>query len=230
VVAAEWYSNRTVPGGGPETGTRLGHASGNPDEFDSVEEAVSDTVDTTGWTLGRHAISVRGQDANGTWGPAATYVVNVTAGGTGGGGGGTAAGSTTVVAGSAQTNGGGTRFGFDLDSGGTTVTLANASIDTSTMPGGVRDRLQTISLAGGNVRAGGGRFSSDGSVQQLDTTGTDVSGTARLEFANFASGPGNSQLTSGTYTVRASPPVGNHLTVTLGFTDGSTRTLYLEAP
>jgi hypothetical protein len=66
VAAAEYYIDvppwvtTTLPISLPMTA-----ADGN---FNSPVEAAEATIDTTGLSLGRHIIFVRGQDANGNWG------------------------------------------------------------------------------------------------------------------------------------------------------------------
>jgi hypothetical protein len=43
--------------------------------FNSAVEAVSATINTTGWSAGRHTIFVEAQDASGNWGvPSAVFV------------------------------------------------------------------------------------------------------------------------------------------------------------
>jgi hypothetical protein len=50
----------------------LGAADGS---FDTPQEVVQATVDTTGWSIGRHLLLVEGQDAAGNWGvPSAVFV------------------------------------------------------------------------------------------------------------------------------------------------------------
>ena len=46
--------------------------------FDSMIEAVSGSVDTTGLSLGDHLIFVRGQDTTGTWGPVTAIFLEIT--------------------------------------------------------------------------------------------------------------------------------------------------------
>jgi hypothetical protein len=75
IYAVEWWSNRSGPGGGPGSGFALDPVD---DGFDSVREPVSAPVDTADWRTGRHDLSVRARDANGNWGPVATYEVVVT--------------------------------------------------------------------------------------------------------------------------------------------------------
>jgi hypothetical protein len=73
IYAVEWRSNRTAPGGtfAPVDG-----------EYDSVDESVTTTVDTNGWDIGAHNLSVRARDANGNWGPVQSYTVVLTSGST----------------------------------------------------------------------------------------------------------------------------------------------------
>ncbi|RLM88657.1 hypothetical protein D3D02_11725 [Halobellus sp. Atlit-38R] len=48
-------------------------------QFDqSLEDVENTTINTSGWTTGWHTLSVRGRDANLTWGPASTTVINIT--------------------------------------------------------------------------------------------------------------------------------------------------------
>ncbi|MCE7986217.1 MAG: hypothetical protein DYG89_34000 [Caldilinea sp. CFX5] len=43
--------------------------------FNTAIEGATATIDTTGWSSGRHTIFVEGQDANGNWGvPTAIFI------------------------------------------------------------------------------------------------------------------------------------------------------------
>lgn len=46
--------------------------------FNAKVETAKATVDTTGWTMGRHIIFVEGQDVDGNWGVPTAYFVNIT--------------------------------------------------------------------------------------------------------------------------------------------------------
>ncbi len=45
--------------------------------FDTPVEAVLSSIDTSGWAVGTHVIYVRGQDANGNWGPVSAIWLEV---------------------------------------------------------------------------------------------------------------------------------------------------------
>lgn len=72
VVAAEYYVD--VP---PWNGGTAHAMAANDGVWNATAEAVVATVDTTGWSAGRHIILVRGQDANGNWGAFSAIFVNI---------------------------------------------------------------------------------------------------------------------------------------------------------
>jgi hypothetical protein len=76
IIEAEWFSNRSVPGGSAGSGFALSPTDG---EFDQSTEGVQNlSIDTTGWTVGVHEISVRGRDSGPLWGPVSTTTVTIT--------------------------------------------------------------------------------------------------------------------------------------------------------
>ncbi len=76
IVAAEYYLNTPpwVTSPAPVAYPML-PSDGN---FNSKTEGVVATVNTTGWAAGRHTLYVRGQDANGSWGPVSAVFLTVT--------------------------------------------------------------------------------------------------------------------------------------------------------
>lgn len=46
--------------------------------FNSAVETVAGTLDTTGLSVGRHIVFVRGRDADGNWGPVTAQWLTVT--------------------------------------------------------------------------------------------------------------------------------------------------------
>lgn len=73
IVAAEAYVD-TPPWAPGATPVAMAPVDGN---FDSPVEAVTTTVSTAGWTLGRHTLFVRGRDAANNWGPVGAVFVTV---------------------------------------------------------------------------------------------------------------------------------------------------------
>ena len=73
VAAAEVYLDRPpwMPGAVP---TALSAADG---AFDEAIEAVTGTLSTAGWPLGRHTLFVRGRDAADNWGPVSAAFIDV---------------------------------------------------------------------------------------------------------------------------------------------------------
>ncbi|NIM13649.1 MAG: carboxypeptidase [Candidatus Aminicenantes bacterium] len=66
IAGAEYYVDVPPWASGPEPfAYDMSPADGN---FNSPVEAAQATIDTTGWSEGRHIIFVRGQDADGNWG------------------------------------------------------------------------------------------------------------------------------------------------------------------
>ena len=73
VVAAEAYLD-TPPWAPGALALPMAASDG---AFDEPIEAVQATLATAGWTVGRHLLFVRGQDAAGSWGPVAAAFVDV---------------------------------------------------------------------------------------------------------------------------------------------------------
>jgi hypothetical protein len=148
--------------------------------------------------------------------------------GGGGGGGGGAAGAVTYDSGATTTNSG-EGFSFAVDTGGNSFTLQNASIDTSTMPDGVRSQLKTINIDGTDQTLSNSNYPSDGTRQELDTPSLNDGST--IEFREFNQGGNNNALFTGSYSSQSTEPTsGDYLTVTLGFSDGTEATLYFIPP
>ncbi len=64
IAAGEYYVD-TPPWATDATATAMAAADGT---FDSTSEAATASVDTTGWTAGRHTLFVRAKDADDNWG------------------------------------------------------------------------------------------------------------------------------------------------------------------
>ncbi len=64
IAAAEYYVD-TPPWANGATAVAM---SASDDAFDSTSEAVTASMDTTGWTNGRHTVFVRAKDADDNWG------------------------------------------------------------------------------------------------------------------------------------------------------------------
>lgn len=219
IYAAEWWSNRTAPGGGAGNGFVLSPTDGT---FDTVEERVTARgLDTTDWDTGTHSISVRARDANGNWGPVNSDTIELT--GTESG----AAESTAYLSGTATTNNADNRFRFDIDTGGEAVTLQSAGVDTTAL-GGPRDGMRDVRIDGTNERTDSTNYVSDGTLQQLANPA--ITGTATVEFGNFDNGAGNRKIPAGPYTYQSTQPTGDYLSVGLQFDDGTTKTLYFVPP
>ena len=77
VAAAEYYVD-VPPWGTGSTAIPLSPSDGS---FDSTIEDVEATIDTTGWSEGKHLIFVRGQDADGNWGAFSAVFLTVSSGG-----------------------------------------------------------------------------------------------------------------------------------------------------
>lgn len=220
IYDAVWFSNRTAPGDNGGSGFTLEPDSGDVDEFDSVEETVTASGLKLGsWDAGWHQITVRARDAAGNPGTE-TFRLFVDRG--------SASEETTYLDGTATAVNSRKQFTFDVDTGESTVTLQNVSIDTTQL-GGARDQLSDLLLNGTEIRTSGGRnYVSDGTVQSV--TPTDITGRKTLLFGNFKNGPGNSELPAGPYSSQQTAPTGDHMRVTLGFADGSSKTLYFVPP
>jgi len=74
VAEAEWSEGASAAAAG--SGTSMAAQDGT---FDSVIEAVTATVDTTGWSEGSHTLWVRGRDSQGNWGSAVSTSIQVNA-------------------------------------------------------------------------------------------------------------------------------------------------------
>ncbi|HNS52364.1 MAG TPA: M14 family zinc carboxypeptidase [Anaerolineae bacterium] len=74
IATAEYYVDIPPWVGGALAALPMEASDGS---FDAKSEAVTATVDTTGWSEGRHILFVRGQDANGDWGAFSAIFVNL---------------------------------------------------------------------------------------------------------------------------------------------------------
>jgi hypothetical protein len=73
IVSAQWSSG-TPPWQAGSIASEMVPADG---EWDSARENVQATVDTAGWSAGRHMLYVRGQDASGQWGATSALFLTV---------------------------------------------------------------------------------------------------------------------------------------------------------
>ncbi len=74
IAAAEVYLD-TPPWAPGATPTMLAATDG---AFDEAVEPAQATLATSGWTIGRHTLFVRGRDAAGNWGPVSAVFIDVT--------------------------------------------------------------------------------------------------------------------------------------------------------
>ena len=74
IVAAEYYVD--VPPW--EMGATAYPMAASDGSFDETSEDVAATVETSGWSKGRHILFVRGQDADGNWGAFSALFVTLT--------------------------------------------------------------------------------------------------------------------------------------------------------
>ena len=78
IAAAEYYVD--IPPWG--TGATAHAMAASDGSFSSTVEAVTATVDTTGWSMGKHLLFVRGEDASGNWGAFTGIFLTITDGST----------------------------------------------------------------------------------------------------------------------------------------------------
>jgi hypothetical protein len=76
IAAAEWYVD-TPPWEPGASATPMTVSDG---QWDSSIEYVAATLDTTGWSPGRHTLFVRGQDADGHWGAVSALFLSLSKG------------------------------------------------------------------------------------------------------------------------------------------------------
>jgi len=233
IIDAEWWSNRTNPGGNKGNGFALSPTDG---EFNQPEENINVSVDTSSWDTGWHNLSVRVQDGNGRNGTA-SYDIEITSPG---GGGSSSAQSTTLVSSSKTDNdndGDDETVLFTLENTGSSgVTIQNLTVDSA-------DNGDVALIGNGTRETGGGppSYTDDGPelrsdstdslldtsnpfdlgvTQTLDTTSTISAGDSTeytlAEFRDGANGGGD-ELDPGT-----------QVTITLGFSDGSEKTVILN--
>ena len=74
IAAAEYYVD-VPPWGTGATAHAMAAADGS---FDAKTEGVTATVDTAGWSTGKHILFVRGQDAGGNWGAFSSIFLTAT--------------------------------------------------------------------------------------------------------------------------------------------------------
>jgi len=77
IAAAEYYVD-VPPWGTSPTAIPMSPSDGS---FDSTVEGVEATIDTTGWSEGKHIVFVRGQDVDGNWGAFSAIFLTVSSGG-----------------------------------------------------------------------------------------------------------------------------------------------------
>jgi carboxypeptidase T len=73
-IAGAQYCVDALPGNGC-TATAMSASDGT---FNATSESVTATIDTTGWSVGQHLVTVRGQDSAGNWGAAVSVFVTIT--------------------------------------------------------------------------------------------------------------------------------------------------------
>jgi len=76
IAAAEYYVD-TPPWGTGATAIAMSASDGS---FNAKVEGVQATVDTTGWSQGKHTLFVRGKDANNNWGAVSAIFLTITSG------------------------------------------------------------------------------------------------------------------------------------------------------
>jgi hypothetical protein len=136
--------------------------------------------------------------------------------------------SVSYVSGTSSSSNG-NDFTFDIDTGGNSVTLQNVSVDTSTMPNGVRNELNEITVDSTDERTNSADYSSDGTREPLNSP--TITGTSSITFSNFNKGSSGDKLPSGSYMMQSGEPSsGDYLTVTIGFSDGSESVFYFTPP
>jgi len=72
ITAAEYYVDTP-----PWAGGAARAMSASDGAFSSTSEAVRAQVNTSGWSVGRHTLYVRGRDSSGNWGPVSAVFVTV---------------------------------------------------------------------------------------------------------------------------------------------------------
>ncbi|MCK5309907.1 MAG: Ig-like domain-containing protein, partial [Thermoplasmata archaeon] len=72
IAEAEWSTGGTPAGAG--SGTNMAATDGG---FDEIAEAVTASIDTTGWPAGTETLWVRGRDSQGNWGDAVSTSIVV---------------------------------------------------------------------------------------------------------------------------------------------------------
>jgi hypothetical protein len=126
-------------------------------------------------------------------------------------------------------NGSGANLFFRFNTGGSTFTAVNASIDTTNMPDDDRTGLNKIWINSGVVyNAGGGEYASDGTTIDIDDT--SVTESTSIRFGDFTRRSGNTALpgTASDYSFRSTQPSGSYIIVDVGFDDRTTKTFYIE--
>ncbi|OYR74286.1 MULTISPECIES: hypothetical protein [Halorubrum] len=125
-------------------------------------------------------------------------------------------------------NSSGEHLFFRFDTGGSTFTIVNASVDTTNMPDGSRPDLNGIWInENRKYNAGSGGYASDGTTIDIDDTA--VSGSTSIRFGPFTRREGVA-LPGGAsdYTFQNTQPSGSYIVVNVGFNDGTTKTFYIE--
>ena len=126
-------------------------------------------------------------------------------------------------------NSSGEHLFFRFDTGGSTFTAVNASVDTTNMPEDDRTGLNKIWINSGVVyNAKGGEYASDGTTIDIDDT--SVTGSTSIRFGSFTRRGGEDLPGAGSdYSFQSSQPTSSdYIVVDIGFDDGTTKTFYIE--
>ncbi|MFB6210107.1 MAG: hypothetical protein ABEI76_01070 [Halobacteriales archaeon] len=224
IVAAEWWSNKTNPGGSAGNGFTFTPTDG---EFNQPQEDVLDQgIDTSTWDLGLHELSLRGQDGNLNWGPETQFRINIT--GTGGAGGGGAASDNVQLVSATQDNTFNVTFTLE-NTGGSDVTIQNITVDST--DDNNADEVGNGSKSGTGAEIGP-ELQSNRSGSLLDTANPfSVTTTQVLDTASTISSGTKTEYKLGEFRQSSNNKErdpGNSVTITIGFSDGSEKTLTLN--
>jgi hypothetical protein len=234
VTNAEWFRaapGETVSGQDPGEGNANAmNVRGDADQ--ATEEFDDNNTDTSGWQTGDHTIAFRGKDANGNWGPLETRTLTVK-----GGGGTSSADAVSVATASKTTNDGSTsesiRFTLE-NTGGAGVNIQNITVDDA-------GNTDTAQVGNGTRSTGGGppSYNDDGpelrsnrSAALLDTGSPFSFGSTEVISSTISAGDRTEYRLAEFRTsangggVEVDP--GSTVTITLGFSDGSDKTITLN--
>lgn len=73
IIQAQWSSNKSTN----RAPNRRSNMSASDGEFDQPKEDVNRSINTAGWATGHHELSIRGTDGNLTQGPTNSTIVNI---------------------------------------------------------------------------------------------------------------------------------------------------------